>query len=155
VLRFFDSQPRNHADVDGVGLGDLGQRLAGSAALKRFLALEVRELWLAANLMPLAHARFRPCPPTGRRGRLSVDRFWTPSDASTQRRAAPMQHRPVNDGGFIPGSFFSAGVSALSRVLTFRRAVPGWGSRLRSGPGIYGCPAQVYGTGRRKGVRWR
>ena len=33
------AQPRNHTEVDGVALGDLGQRLAGSTALDSFLAL--------------------------------------------------------------------------------------------------------------------
>ena len=35
------AKARDHRDVDGIGLGDLRQRLASSAALERFLALEV------------------------------------------------------------------------------------------------------------------
>src|ERR1700751_4120535 len=49
------SQPRDHADVDGVGLGDLGQGLTGRTALQCFLALIVRELGLAAELHALGH----------------------------------------------------------------------------------------------------
>jgi hypothetical protein len=44
------AQPRDHADVDGVGLRDLGQGLARGAALERFFALVVGKLRLAAEL---------------------------------------------------------------------------------------------------------
>src|SRR6516162_6630 len=47
------SQARDHRDVDGIRLGDLGQRLAGGAALDGFLALIVRQFGLAAELDPL------------------------------------------------------------------------------------------------------
>jgi hypothetical protein len=43
-------QSADHADVDGVGLGDLGQRLAGRPALDGFLALVLRQLRLPAEL---------------------------------------------------------------------------------------------------------
>ncbi len=56
------SQPRDHADVHGVALGDLGQGLAGGAALDRFLALILGQLRFRPNLTPAAWARLRPSP---------------------------------------------------------------------------------------------
>jgi hypothetical protein len=44
------SQPRDHADVDGIGFGDFGQRFTNGPALECFLALELRQLSLATKL---------------------------------------------------------------------------------------------------------
>ena len=67
------SQPRDHRDIHRIGLGDLGQRLARSAALDGFLALEVRKLRLAAELdasglCALATSAIGSAPPSGRFG---------------------------------------------------------------------------------------
>src|SRR5258708_24673593 len=44
------AQPRDHADVDRVRLGNLAQGFAGGTALERLLALIVRQLALAPEL---------------------------------------------------------------------------------------------------------
>src|SRR5260370_8796451 len=50
ALAIASAQPRDHADVDRVRLGDLAQSFAGGTALKRLLALIVRQLALAPEL---------------------------------------------------------------------------------------------------------
>jgi hypothetical protein len=50
------SQARDHRDIDGVALGDLGQRLARGAALDGLLPLVVRQLRLATELDTLGHS---------------------------------------------------------------------------------------------------
>src|SRR6516162_3966383 len=49
------SQPRNHADINGIGLADLGQRLARRAPFDGFVALVFRELGPAAELDACLH----------------------------------------------------------------------------------------------------
>src|SRR5450631_2327398 len=50
ALAMASAQPRDHADVDRVRLGDLAQGFAGGTALERLLALIVRQLALAPEL---------------------------------------------------------------------------------------------------------
>jgi hypothetical protein len=51
-------QPRNHAEVDAVALGNGSQRLALCSTLQRFRALECRELGLAAELDAVPHRAY-------------------------------------------------------------------------------------------------
>ena len=51
-------QPRDHADIDSVALGDLGQPFPGSATLDGFCALIVRKLRLPTELHASSHGPF-------------------------------------------------------------------------------------------------
>jgi hypothetical protein len=50
------SEPRNHADIDTIGLGDFRQRLPGSTALNGLSPLVVRQLPLTAELHAVGHS---------------------------------------------------------------------------------------------------
>jgi len=55
-------QARDHADVDGVALRDLGQRLTGGPAPDRLGALVVRQLPLASELHAFGHGPLAAIP---------------------------------------------------------------------------------------------
>ena len=50
IVTYRSAQPRDHAEIHGVGFGDLGQGFASGAALDRLLTLVLRELGLATEL---------------------------------------------------------------------------------------------------------
>jgi hypothetical protein len=74
-------QPRDHADIDGVALSDLGQGLAGRTTLDGFRALVVAQLALAAEFNASRHS-----PLTAYAGALADQFALEFGNAGKQRR---------------------------------------------------------------------